>query len=196
MAYMGAYNFGFSKPIIAKYVYDESTGEVSYLNQFQCGEGVSTTVTPNYANAKLYGDNKCVEEVNEFTNATISLGVTKMPLVAANMLFGHTITNTDAASGSDADYTEKSNVNDTANFVGYGFTAKNTDGTYDACVLYKVKFSEGEDAYNTKGDSISFKQPTLSGSALASDADNNWRIKKYGFTSETAAETWVKGILA
>lgn len=189
MSYNGAYNFGLSKPIIAKYNYDESDGTVSYSDLFQCGEAVNTTVTPNYANAKLYGDNKVVEEVNEFTNATLSLGVTKMPLKAANILFGHTIED-------DTELTETSNVNDTANFVGYGFVTKNSDGTYDACVLLKCKFAEGEDSYSTKGESITFKQPTLSGSALASDADNNWRKKKFGFTTEALAETWIKSILA
>lgn len=188
MAYKGAYNFGFSKPWIAEYKYDESTGKVTYENGFLVGEGVNTTVTPGYANAKLYGDNKAVEEINEFTSAAVSLGVTRMPLKAANVLFGHKIDDSVA-------YTETSNVDDVAKYVGYGFTAKNSDGTFDACVLYKVKFAEGEDTYQTKGDSITFKQPTLSGSAFASDETNDWRTKKYGFTSEEEALTWVKDIL-
>jgi len=189
MAYKGAYNFGFSKPYIAKYNYNESTGAVTYSDGFQVGEGVNTSVNPNYANAKLYGDNKCVDEVNEFISAAVSLGVTRMPLVAASMLFGHTIDDT-------TEHTEISNADDVSNFVGYGFTAKNSDGTYDACVLYKVKFSEGEDAYNTKEESITFKKPTLSGSAFASDETKDWRKKKYGFTTEAAAYAWVTGILS
>lgn len=188
MAHKGAYNFGFSKPIIAKYNYDSSTGKISYTDAFQVGEGVNTSVTPNYANARLFGDNICVEEINEFVSAAVSLGVTRMPLKAAEVLFGHTIDDSVAL-------TEISNADDVAGFVGYGFTAKNSDGTYDACVLYKVKFAEGEDSYQTKADSITFKQPTLSGSAFANDETKDWRIKKYGFTSETAAETWVKSIL-
>lgn len=188
-AYKGAYNFGFSKPYIAKYNYNEETGKISYSDGFLVGEGVNTTVTPNYANAALYGDNVKVDEVNEFSGAAIALGVTRMPLVASNVLFGHKIDDT-------IDHTETSNANDTPNFVGYGFTTKNTDGTYDACVLYKCKFVEGEDAFTTKGDSIAFKQPTLSGSAFANDQTKDWRKKKFGFTSEEDAHAWVKEILS
>ncbi len=184
MPFLGSYNYGFSKPYIAKYNYDESAGTVSYTDGFTCGEGVNTSIAPAYANAKLYGDNKVCEEINEFVNAEITLGVTRMPLKAAEVLFGHTIDDTEGL--------ETSNGNDVANFVGYGFTAKNSDGTYDACVLLKVKFSEAADTYNTKEDSITFKKPNLNGSAITDDVSNDWRKKKYGFTTEALAEAWVK----
>lgn len=183
MGYNGAYNFGLSKPRIAKYNYNEASGTVTYTNGFACGEAVNTTVAPAYAETSLYGDNRSVEELSEFTSAAVTLGVTRMPLIAANVLFGHEI--------DEDELTEKSNSNDNAQFVGYGFTTKNSNGTYDACVLYKVKFAEGEDAYATKSDSITFKQPTLSGKAVARDTDGQWREKKLGFPSEAAALAWV-----
>ena len=187
MNFNGSYNFGFSKPIVAKYNYNSSTGVVSYSDAIQIGEGVSTSVTPSYANAKLYGDNRTVEEVNEFVNAAIALGVTRVPLKAAELLYGHEI--------NEIDGIEHSKAGDVSNYVGYGFTAKNSDGTYDACVLRKVKFVEGEDTYQTKGESVTFKQPSLSGSALAPDDGGDWRTKAYGFVSEEAAENWVKSVL-
>ena len=178
-----SYNFGLSKPIVAKYNYNPSTGVVSYSDRLVVGEGVNTSITPSYANAKLYGDNKAVEEVNEFKNAAVTLGVTTMPAEAGPPLFGHTL---------DADKkTEHSKAGDVSNFVGYGFTAKNSDGTYDACVLRKVKFVEGEDAYSTKGESITFKTPTLNGSALTPDDDGDWRTKQFGFASEALAVAWI-----
>lgn len=183
MGYKGAYNFGLSKPRIAKYNYDEASGTVSYTQGFACGEAVNTAVTPAYAEASLYGDNKSVEELSEFSSAAVTLGVTRMPLVAANVLFGHAI--------NEDELTEKSNSNDNANFVGYGFTTKNSNGTYDACVLFKVKFAEGEDSYATKADSITFKQPTITGKAVPRDTDSQWREKKYGFASEAAALAWI-----
>lgn len=187
MSFNGAYNFGFSKPIVAKYNYNEGTGVVSYSDAIQIGEGVNTSAAPSYANAKLSGDNKTVEEVNEFVSAAITLQVTRMPLKAGELLFGHTI--------DEIEGVEQSNANDVSNFVAYGFTTKNSDGTYDACVLRKVKFVEGEDSYTTKGESITFKQPNLSGSALAPDDGGAWRIKKLGFASEDAAVDWVKSIM-
>jgi phi13 family phage major tail protein len=187
MSFNGAYNFGFSRPLVAKYSYNEGTGVVSYSDILQIGEGANTSINPSYSNAKLPGDNKIVEEVNEFVNAAVTLGVTRIPLKAAEILFGHTI--------DEIDGIEHANVNDVSNFVGYGFTTKNSDGTYDACVLRKVKFVEGEDSYQTKGESITFKQPTLSGSALAPDDGGDWKIKKFGFASEDAAVDWVKSVM-
>ena len=183
MGYKGAYNYGLSKPRIARYNYNEAAGTISYTNGFACGEAVNTSVAPAYASASLPGDNIIVEEINEFTSAVVNLGVTRLPLIAASILFGHTV--------DELNLTEKSNANDNALFVGYGFTTKNSNGTYDACVLHKVKFSEGEDSYQTKGDSITFKQPTISGTAVARDTDGQWREKKYGFASEAEALAWV-----
>lgn len=183
------YKFGFSRPWIAKYNYDEMAGTITYSDGFKCGEGANTNVTPSYVSEKLHGDNTVVEEVTEFSSAAVTLGVTKMPLVAGAILFGH------AVSGTN----EKSFTGDIANYVGYGFTVKNTDGTYDACVLPKVKFQEGADAYETKGSSIVFKKPELSGNAYGRNTDGEWREKEYNFATEALAEEWIKtklGIVA
>ena len=62
MNFNGAYNFGFSRPLVAKYSYNEGTGVVSYSDILQIGEGANTSINPSYSNAKLPGDNKIVEE--------------------------------------------------------------------------------------------------------------------------------------
>lgn len=173
-------NFGLSNPWIAKL---NPNGK--YSDAFKCGEAVNTSITPNYNEASLFGDNRQVENVSEFKNANVSLGVTKMPVVAANVVFGHKIT--DAGE-------EKANADDASNYVGYGFiTAEMENGVkkYKACVLYKVKYKEGEESYETKGDSIVFKTPTLNGTAMARD-DGEWRKKSPYFTSEDEADKWIQ----
>ena len=177
-------SFGLSNPWIASY--NPATGK--YKNGFKCGEAIETSVTPNSNEASLFGDNKQIESVAEFKNANVSLGVTKMPIIAAAVVFGHKVN--DAGE-------EISNAEDSAGYVGYGFiTAEMEDGIkkYRACVLYKVKFKEGEDAYSTKGDSIVFKTPTLSGIAMARD-DGEWRKKSPYFNSLAEADLWIQKIL-
>lgn len=182
-----AYNFGLSRPIIAKYAYTPASGQdpatVTYSDAFQCGEAMNTTVTPNYAEGSLFGDDKKVDEIREFKDATVSMGTTIMPLKAYNVLYGHTI---DTAEGEQTDAT-----NDTPNYVGYGFAVKNSDGSYDACVLVKVRFAEGAENFQTKGDGINYVTPAMEGTAMARDTDNVWRNKAYGFASEKAAIDWV-----
>ena len=173
-------NFGLSNPWIAKL---NTNGK--YSNAFQCGEAVNTGVTPNYNETSLPGNDRIVENVTEFKNANVSLGVTRMPLIAAEVIFGHKIT--DAGE-------EKSNADDMPNFVGYGFiTAEMENGVkkFRACVLYKVKFKEGEESYETKGESIVFKTPNLSGTAFTRD-DGEWRFKSPYYTSKEEADKWIQ----
>ena len=174
-------NFGLSKPWIAKY--NPETNK--YSNGFKCGKAINTSVTPNFNEASLFSDNKQSENVTEFKNANVSLGVDRMPVVAANVLFGHTVNE----AGE-----EISKTGDSAGYVGYGFiTAEMLDGVkkFRACVLHKVQFKEGEDSYETRGDSIVFKTPTLSGVAMGT-TNENWRTKSPYYDTEDEADKWIQ----
>ncbi len=174
-------NFGLSYPWIANL--NVATG--AYSDGFKCGEAVNTAVTPNYSEAPLYGDNRQVENVSEFKNANVTLAVTRLPVKASKLLFGHTV----SAEGE-----ETSKGNDSAPYVGYAFiTAEMENGIkrYRACLLLKVQFKEGEDSYETKGDSIVFKNPSLSGLAFSNDSDE-WRIKSPYYDTEYEADQWIQ----
>lgn len=175
--------YGLSKPIIAKRTADVS-GD-TYTQGFQCGKAVGTSVTPNYSEAKLYGDNVLAEYAKEFTEADVTLEVTTLPAEAVTVIFGHT---KDTESG-EITY----GANDNAATVGYGFyvtEAVNGVNSFVACWLPNVKFTEAAESYTTKGDSIEFKTPSLEGKASA-DSDGNWKYKKT-FTDEAAALAWLK----
>ena len=171
-------NYGLSKPWIAKL--DPETEK--YTNAFKCGEAVSTSVTPTYNEASLRGDNKEVRNKKKFKNAAVSMGVTHMPVKAKSVMFGHTV--------SEDEKTEESNSADEANYVGYGFISEETlgdDDVFVACILHKVIFAEGEEAYTTEGDSITFSTPTVSGTAIPLK-DGKWRTKQVFDTEEDADE--------
>lgn len=173
-------NFGLSHPWAAEYI---SQGK--YRNAFRCSRAVSTSVNPAYNEASLYADNQEVENVKEFKNASVNLGVTELPKIAAKTMLGHKVSD---------DGTEISNTGDSTGYVGYGFiTSEMVDGKkiFRSCVLPKVKFAEGEESYETKGDSIVFKTPTLSGTAIG-DTDGTWRIKSPQFDTEEEADKWIQ----
>ncbi len=173
-------NFGLSHPWVAEYV---RTGK--YRNAFRCGEAVKTSVNPVYNEASLFGDNRKVESVKEFKEASVGLGATRLPLAAGRMMFGHDV---------GADGTETSNTEDSTGYVGYGFiTAEMEDSKkiYRSCFLPKVKFAESEEAYETKGDSIVIKTPELNGTAIG-DEDGVWRIKSPKFDTEIKADEWIQ----
>lgn len=173
--------FGLSKPWMG--ALNENTG--TYSDFFKCGKAISTTVTPAYNEAQLYGDNQQIENVKEFKNATVALGTDTLPKAAAKTLFGHTI---------NADNSEIHKTGDSGRYVGYGFIVQTINGgvkQYQACFLPKVQFSEGEEAYQTKGDNITFATPSLSGVAMGTTTEN-WREKSPLFDTEDEADTWIQ----
>lgn len=177
-------NFGLSKPYIAKY--DMATDK--YSDCIKCGKAINTSVTPNYSSGSLYADDIESEHVDEFTNANVTLGVDELPAKAGEIVFGHKI---------DEDGTEISNSNDSSNYIGYGFmTTLVIDGIkkYQACVILKVKFTEGENSYETKGGNITFKNPTLSGTATPIN-NGDWRKKSKKFNTAEEAEKYIQDIL-
>lgn len=174
-------NFGLSKPWMAEL--DEATG--TYKNAFKCGRAINTSVTPNYVEGQLFADNKKVENVREFKDANVALGVDRMPVEASEIIFGHKV---------DENGEEVSRTDDSPNFVGYGFITKEMDNgkkRFRSCLLLKVKFVEGEESFETKGDSIVFKTPTLNGTA-SGISSGEWRRKSPIFDTEEEADEWIQ----
>lgn len=173
-------NFGLSHPIIEKH--NAATG--AYTDAIKCGKAINTSVTPNYNETATYADNGLDESVKEFRNASVELGVNEVPKKAGEMLFGHKVAE---------DGTETSNTDDSGSYVGYGFiVAEMSSGVkkYRACFLTKVKFKEGAESYQTKGDSIVFSTPTLSGEAFGNN-ENVWRIKSPSLETEKECDAWI-----
>lgn len=177
-------NFGLSLPTIAKL--NTNTGK--YSERFKCGHAINTSIVPNYATGTLWGDNRKVEDVKEFKDATITLGVDSMPVKASEVVFGHKV----AEDGSISD-----RATDEGHYVGYGFIGREMKAgkkQYRACIILKAKFQEGEESYSTKGDNITFGTPTLTGSAeqigVGTDREE-WRIKSPFFETEEEADAWI-----
>lgn len=178
-------NFGLSCPVIAKL--NVNTGK--YSDMFRCGKAVNTSVVPNYATGTLWADNGKAEEVKEFKDATVNLEVDSMPVIAAEVLFGHKV---------EEDGTITDRASDEGNYVGYGFLVREMhEGKklHRGCILLKTKFQEGEESYTTKGDNITFGTPKLSGAAEqigVGDEPEEWRIKSPFFNTQKEALAWIE----
>ena len=173
--------FGLRYPIIAKY--NRSTGV--YSDGFVCGKAVSFEVTPNYSEGSLYGDDEQAEYEKAFTNANVTLGTTTLPVEAAETVFGHTV---DSVSGA---VTKK--TTDEANYVGVGVVIDEVvDGVkkYYALIINCAQFSESAESFQTKGDSITFSNPSIAGLAIG-DKNSVWQDKK-PFDDAAAAQAYIK----
>ncbi len=172
MAYIGLRN-----PIIGK-----RKAANTYETPAALGKAVSVEITPNFAEASLYADDGKAEYVKEFSDADVTLGTSTIPIAAYETLFGHTV----------ADSAVTFNKDDQNGYVGFGVIVPNIVDdvrTYDAMFMPKVKFADPTDSFETKGDSVTFKTPSISGKASADD-DGNWKYVQ-SFETESEAKKWI-----
>ena len=178
MAYIGL-----AKPTVAKL--DESSGSMKYSEGFNCGKAMEMSITPQYAEGSLYANNVKAEYDKEFSYAEISLMTSTLPIQAHEVMFGHTVENTEGQVIKD-------NVSDESNYVGLGvYIPEKVDGVkkFVAMWINKAKFAEGEESYKTKGDSIEYQTPSIAGQAVAA-INGEWRERKI-FATEKEAQDWI-----
>lgn len=99
-------------------------------------------------------------------------------------MFGHTV--------DTAKKNVKFNVDDQANYVGMAWVSvEKVDGVrnFIGNFLKKAKFTEPSESYSTKGDSIEYKTPSISGRALGLD-DGSWKETEV-CSSEADALKWI-----
>jgi len=177
MAYIGL-----AYPTIAKL--DPTTN--TYSDGFRMGKAVSVNITTNYNEANLPGDNVIAESVKEFRDGTIDLGITTIPIAAYSTVFGHTVTEGEDEGEDGTLIVDK--TDDVPNYVGVGLVKEElVDGqkSYIAMWIKKVLFTESGENAQTKGETISFQTPTITGTILALD-DKTWRVRKIFDNEEDA----------
>lgn len=176
---------GLAHAVVAKLDISKNT----YGESVVLGEAIGLDIEPQYKEAEKYGDNKQISKRKRFKNAKVSLETSTIPLKGQTVLFGHTT----SEETKEITY----NVNDNNNYVGLGvYVTEEVDGVdkYSAMFMYKVKFAEGKEAYETEGDSITYQTPSIDGEALG-NAAGDWRKRRQFDTEEEAIE-WINKIIA
>lgn len=115
---------------------------------------MSVNINPNGAQETLFADDGPMETAS--TLGKIEVEIQKSELTTQNKadLLGHKIDAKGALVYGDSDVPP---------WVAIGFRTLKSNGNYRYVWLYKGKFTEPEDANETKGDSINFQTDTISG---------------------------------
>lgn len=153
----------------------------TYNDAFLLGKAIGVQVNPNYAEGSLYADDEQAEYDKEFRYAEVTLNTTTIPAVARKSMFGHEV-------GSDSEEIVF-NTGDESAYVGTGWvTTEKVDGKkkYVGNVLLKCKYSEPSEDYASKGDSIEYKTPSITGRAVA-QSDGDWKCAE---AFDTENEAW------
>lgn len=174
MAYVGL-----RKPIIAEWL-----GNKTYGDPFAFGKAIGLQVTPSYAEGSLNADDEQSEYDKEFNYAEMTLNTSTIPIVAHGIMFGHKV--------DEETKRVTFNKDDQAKYIGQGWVSvEKVDGkrSFIANIIWKAKYSEPAEDYSTRGDSIEYKTPSISGRAT-NDDDGDWKDFEV-FDNVTDALNWI-----
>lgn len=146
------------------------------------GKAISMNVAVNTADAELYADDGLAEYDTEFVDGNITLEVDDLGDDAEEDLLG-------ASVGTDGDVLSKSD--DVASYVRIGGVIGRTKSgvkQYRAVIYMRVKFGIPADNFSTKGQTISYGTPSLTGK-VAQNHRKEWRYKSKWCDTPEAAET-------
>lgn len=174
-------NIGLKYPVCA--TYSDATGAAVYTNGFVMAKAITANVTWNLNNEVLYADDDLEMIDNSIIAGNEDIGVSQLPDTIAATLLGHTVTDGELSIGE----------NDVAPYFGHGFYGKiviDKAVKYRAIWIGKIKYSEPEEALDTKGNSTKYKTPTIKGT-IHRDIAGKFTYKKT-FDTEAAAIAYLQ----
>ena len=187
-------NVGMLYPVFAPIVSHTDGSMPTYGTGRVIQEARNATITREYQNNPLYGDDRIVDDDNGMTALTMtfeSTGLTDEDRVA---LLGEEA-NANTATGG---YWVSDNETP---YGGFAYIRKmREDGVrkYVAWLTLKIKFQEESQTTATKEGSITWNTPTLNGRAASLYVDNTDKQRfelHRTFESISAAKAWINGLL-
>ena len=187
MAYIGLRH-----PVAAKFAQTADGATPTYTNGMVIGRAISANVTKTSNNNPLYADDIIAEDDTSLTAMSYSLNLDDLSDAARALLLGDV-----AATGTDSYYDE---VGDGGSEVGFGYIrVRRLQGvtSYQGVWCHKVLFSEDNENAQTKGESIQWTTPTLTGRVHGCYLDATGKAyfrRRKTFTSEADAVAWLNGL--
>ncbi len=151
-------NIGMQGMKCALLVTEGEGAETTYQAAKEFIGAISASITPNSAEASLYGDDKLMEYSSSFQNATAD----DNDEMFADLLGRKKETLT---------VRYRSNINDVAPYVGFGYIVSkmiNGQTKYRAQFFPKIKFKPFVPEAFTKGENLEFKTITVEGMTMPS----------------------------
>lgn len=162
---------------------DES-GKETYGTPMRMAKAISAEMSVEVAEAILYADDGADEVVKEFISGELTLNVNDLMPADLAAILGQT---------QDADGVVYAGEDDEPPYMAIGFRAKKANGMYKYIWLYKVKFAIPSENYNTKGDSIEFTTPEITGQFIKRP-DGKWKAEHVAIPTEAAAASWFNAV--
>lgn len=128
---------------------------------------ISANVNPNTSSATLFADDGPYDSASTLGEIELELNMADIPAAASNKLLGHTYKNGVLIK----------KASDQPPYVAVGYRSLKSNGAYRYTWLLKGKFADGEQSNQTKGDSIEYSTPTITGAFVKRDYDDAWQVE-------------------
>jgi phi13 family phage major tail protein len=143
---------------------DPVTGSPIYSSPVKVAGAMKATVNPNASLETLFADDGPFETAASIGQISLELGVADVNLETQAIWFGH--------SRVGGVTIRKSS--DIPPWLAIGFRTLKSNGKYRYTWLAKGKFTLAEQSNETKGDKVNFNTPTIQGSFVKRDCDDEW----------------------
>ena len=148
-------------------------------------KAISADLSVTVAEGKLHADDAVDAAEREFAGGTLTLGVNDLSDEVLSDLLGQEV---------DADGTLYAGDDDVAPYVAVGFRCRKPGGEYKYIWLYKVKFGVPNENYATKGESITFNTPTITGDIMRRPDDGKWKTQHTGKPEDAVPAAWFTAV--
>ena len=143
---------------------DPITGLPTYATPVKVKGAMSANMDPNTSSETLFSDDGPSDTAATLGKISLELNLADIPLPIQAVWLGHTYQNGIL----------KRKGGDTPPWLAIGYRTLKSSGAYRYTWLNKGKFSIPKEEYATKGDSIEFKTPTITGAFAKRDCDDEW----------------------
>lgn len=181
---------GLKRPVIAP-ITEETDSATTYGSGQVLAKMISANVSINNSGTDpLYADDEASETDAAFADGTVEIGIDDLSDTIYAYVLGHEIK---SINGQDEVWASTA---DTGPYVGLGFVRirkKNNIISYQPKIIKKVQFAEPSEETTTKGKSVEWQTPSLTGTILV-PKDKYWK-RQTTFATEAEAMAWIEGIL-
>jgi len=140
---------------------------VSYAAPVQIVGAITANINPNSSSETLFADDGPYESATALGEISLELNMADIPLAIQAVLLGHTAPVAGVMGRGGGDIPP---------FVALGFRSLKSNGNYRYVWLLKGRFMVPEQNHNTKGESITFQTPTITGAFVRRDFDDLWQL--------------------
>ena len=181
-------NIGMMYPVFAPLVSHTDGSMPNYGTGVVIQEARNATITKNYNDNPLRGDDRIVADDNGLQSMTVSFEPTGLSDADRVLLFGDELR-------TDGEYWESDNSSPKGGFGYVRVMRDNGQRRYEAWIILSISFKEQNQTTATREGQINWGTPTIEGRAngLYVDSSGKLRFRTYKtFDTASAAKAWLQ----